>query len=669
MPVQINITDKDIAYAEGILLAESHHFDDERRKFIKNLETIDLQAVPGSGKTTVLLAKLLILEKHLPFEDGSGVLVISHTNAAVDEIKNRIAKLCPKLFSYPNFVGTIQSFVDLFLAIPYYANTYREKPYRIDNEIYDEKVKKYYDNLQPYGIKRWLDRKSDPLIFLQKIRFDNDKNLIPALNKSKEKFELKDNTKSTYQSLIKMKEDLLKWGYLHFDDAYFLANTYLRKYTQIKNLLRIRFRYVFVDEMQDMDNHQYDLLENIFYNNGNSFSIYQRIGDKNQAIFNGSAKLDDIWKERKSVLEMKGSYRLTDNVANIVKFFGLDFIDIEGRNRNSNGSEIKPHLIVFDEQSKQNVVPEFAKLIIQLQSENKIPQNPEYPCKAIAWRKDRLEDGKLGLNNYWDNFKDNHHKPKEDYSCLESYLLYYDRNKGTLESIRKNILNALLRILRYENVLDDKEKIYTKRKLLSVLKEKNDDEYENLKLHLYQWSMGVIKGKKGHALSEIIDYIPEFLDIFGKSIDECKDFIEKAEIDEQIPATRDHTYSTKNNIFEKDGIKIEVTTVHSAKGQTHTATLYMESYYYQDGRGDNVKSYESQRLLEQIKGNKIENMNDRGKQSTKMVYVGFSRPTHLLCFAVHKDRFREDDFKDKWEITDITEYVEGSDLPLTHVRA
>lgn len=655
MPVQINITDKDIAYAEGILLSESHHFDNEERKFIKNLETIDLQAVPGSGKTTVLLAKLLILEKHLPFDDGSGVLVISHTNAAVDEIKNRIAKFCPKMFSYPNFVGTIQSFVDLFLAIPYYANTYKKKPYRIDNEIYDEKVKKYYDNLPQYGMKSWVDRKSDPLIFLQKIRFDNDKNLIPKIGKSKKDFELKNNTKPTYQSLTKMKEDLLEWGYLHFDDAYFLANIYLRKFTQIKNLLQHRFRYVFVDEMQDMDKHQYDLLENIFYNNGNSLSSYQRIGDKNQAIFNGSAKLDDIWEERKTVLEMKGSYRLTDKVANIVKYFGLDFINIEGKNRNSNDSEIKPHIIVFDEQSKQNVIPEFAKLIIRLQSENKIPQSPEYPCKAIAWRKDKLENGKLGLNNYWDNFKDNHHKPKEDYSCLESYLFYYDRNKRTLESIRKNILNALLRILRYENVLDDKEKNYTKWKLLSALKERNDDEYENLKLHLYQWSMGIIKGKKDTVLSEIIDYIPEFLDIFGKSIDECKDFIEKSEIDEQMPTTRDHTYLTKNNIFEKDGIKIEVTTVHSAKGQTHTATLYMESYYYQDGKGKNAKSYESQRLLEQIKGNKIENMNNRGKQSAKMVYVGFSRATHLLCFAVHKDRFGENDFKDKWEITDITE--------------
>lgn len=27
------------------------------------------------------------------------------------------------------------------------------------------------------------------------------------------------------------------------------------------------------------------------------------------------------------------------------------------------------------------------------------------------------------------------------------------------------------------------------------------------------------------------------------------------------------------------------------------------------------------------------------KQSAKMAYVGFSRPTDLLCIAIHKDRF------------------------------
>jgi len=73
-PEKIQVTDEDIKYTEKILLEEREYFDDERIAFIKNFEPIDLQAVPGSGKTTALLAKLLILERHLPFKDGSGIL-------------------------------------------------------------------------------------------------------------------------------------------------------------------------------------------------------------------------------------------------------------------------------------------------------------------------------------------------------------------------------------------------------------------------------------------------------------------------------------------------------------------------------------------------------------------------------------------------------------------
>ena len=39
-----------------------------------------------------------------------------------------------------------------------------------------------------------------------------------------------------------------------------------------------------------------------------------------------------------------------------------------------------------------------------------------------------------------------------------------------------------------------------------------------------------------------------------------------------------------------------------------------------------------------------------------MVYVGFSRPTNLLCVAIHKDRFDRylsEINKDIWEIKEI----------------
>lgn len=78
--------DKYIVQAESILL-NGATFNDERKVFIRNLETCDLLAVPGSGKTTALLAKLYCIAQNIPFEDGSGILILSHTNKAIEEIE------------------------------------------------------------------------------------------------------------------------------------------------------------------------------------------------------------------------------------------------------------------------------------------------------------------------------------------------------------------------------------------------------------------------------------------------------------------------------------------------------------------------------------------------------------------------------------------------------
>jgi ATP-dependent DNA helicase UvrD/PcrA len=510
-------------------------------------------------------------------------------------------------------------------------------------ESYNEKIDDYYNNMPYSGAKSWLERKNDPLSFLKKMRFDTELNLVEGLNG---KISLKSaNSSPTYKVFKTMKKNLLKWGYLHFDDAYFLANRYFKKFPRIINLIQKRFSYVFVDEMQDMDKHQYDLLEETFFQNGDSFSNYQRIGDTNQAIFSGIVKLDEIWKARDTVLKLKGSYRLTQEVANIVKPFGLESIDIEGRFQNPTGSDIKPIVLVFNDESITNVIPEFAESIRQLIGEGKLPDDPLNTYKAIAWVKNKPEVEMIGLTDYWNNFDDNDHRPKEDYSCMESYLLHYDKDKKTLESIRKNILSALLRILRYEDILIDGRN-YTKRKLLSFLKEENEAQYERLKLLLYQWSINVIRERKNEVYSELKEYASEFLDIFGKPIDKSRDFIETAESGGHvIPATVSRRVNN-DNVFENDGIKIELTTIHAVKGQTHTATLYLETFYQ--------KKYESDRLIEQFKGNNFSGTGTHDKQSTKMAYVGLSRPSHLLCLAVHENRFQSDVFEDKWQIVDIT---------------
>ena len=670
MLLEINITDDEILYAERVLLPEGKEFDDERRTFIRNLNTIDLQAVPGSGKTTALLAKLLILERKLPFADGSGILVISHTNAAIDEIKEKIQKHCPKLFSYPNFIGTIQSFVDSFLAIPFYNSKFKRKPNRIDNEIYDEAVIKYLRlNLRDFTVQEQKNAKyfliGNNCQFTFRLGYQNNETkLISSINGSELQItkprrgrnwqDFSDNDKNRIREwLIKFKYSIMqKEGSLHFDDAYFLADVYLDKNPAIKTILQKRFPFVFVDEMQDMDTHQYNLLEKIFYDNENCTSKIQRIGDKNQAIYN-SVKATDVWTDRAEILRLNGSQRLSQPIADVVKRFALHrdaTFDIVGLYE----CNIKPHLLVFENDNIGNIIPCFAQIV----KENGL-ENLEKPIKVVCWNTDWKEDevsrndaAKLRLEDYHKGFKKEKGKPKQDYGNLKSYLLYFEK-KQTLEPLRKNILNAFLKILRLENVNTTDERHYTKKKLIDFIHEKDVQKYDEFNLSLYNWSIGIIREKTNEVWIEIKAYIPTLLAMFEKTISASSDFINNDNA--EIPAENAEILTT--NYYKEDGLEIEITSIHAVKGQTHCATLYLESYFQKDGNGANAKSYESQRLSQQFLGTQIRStVGARIKQSAKMAYVGFSRPTDLLCVAVHKNRFDNllsEINRDEWEIIEV----------------
>lgn len=658
---EIKINDNDIAYAELTLFDKEGAFDDEkreRRAFIKNLETIDLQAVPGSGKTTTLLAKLIILGKHLPFEDGSGILVISHTNAAIDEIKNKIGVHCPKIFTYPNFVGTIQSFVDQFLAIPYYSQRFGRRPHRIDDDIYEENV---YSPHEAYAWLRNNPYQKDKVLY--KSRLNENEELVFGFNYPGS-FPLRIKTSDTYQSLLKMKQELREKGFLCFDDAYILAKKAIETYPILKLLLQKRFHYVFVDEMQDMDSHQYNLLEQLFFNDGNGFSIYQRIGDKNQAIFSGEVKIEDIWTTRNTTFQITGSRRLSPSIAKAVQSFGLISQEICGCNdKNKDGVEnnIPPHAILFDDDSVKDVIPKFCELVKKYKDEGKIPQNHKYPFKAIAWRSGK--DGKFGLKNYWEQYEPLATKSQNDHPCLKSYILFANKNKShgnSLRDIHKSIVGALLKILRLEGVINpDSNKYFTAASLNKHLKEQHVKLYERFRLRIYGWCLDVYRGHIEKAYQEMKQAIPKILKFcFNIELDKAINFVNSDECCVTGATSKNaKKIEAKDNVYKckKTNIEVEIGTVHSVKGRTNTATLYMESYYEKDGRGVNAKSYESQRLANQFKGENINsNAGKRTKQSAKMVYVGFSRPTHLLCFAVHKARCDENIFiANGWQISKV----------------
>ena len=132
--------------------------------------------------------------------------------------------------------------------------------------------------------------------------------------------------------------------------------------------------------------------------------------------------------------------------------------------------------------------------------------------------------------------------------------------------------------------------------MINYLSESYEDEYVSLKRHLFEWSIDIIRGKTDEVYNSIKTYIPNLLSVFEKDISYSRDFI-NATITQPIEEVITEQL-TKDNIINYDGFDIEVSTVHSVKGQTHTATLYLETSYQ---NGNNT--YETQRLSSQLKHN------------------------------------------------------------------
>jgi hypothetical protein len=285
-------------------------------------------------------------------------------------------------------------------------------------------------------------------------------------------------------------------------------------------------------------------------------------------------------------------------------------------------------------------------------NEEKLPNFGRKPIKAIAWNVNWKEDeasrsdtSKLRLEDYFTSFDINTNRPKIDYNCLKEYLIYSPKDTNTLAPVRKNILNAFIKILRIENIKDNSSNnpmFYTTRRLLDKLKDENEELYTKFKLKLYQWSVGVVEGDIDNVLVNVKSFVPELLEFFECSVKNCQRFI----TDEDIREIEDIEIIAQSNSYYEDGFEIDVASVHSVKGQTHCATLYLESYYH---------DYESKKLKNFFLGGEIDLGKRRQVEASKMMYVGFSRPMDLLCFAVHEDRLNDlrESLKDEWEIIDI----------------
>jgi len=263
-----------------------------------------LLAVPGSGKTTVLVNRL----GYMIYECGiapENILTITYTDAATKDMKQRFAKKFGNQYSERVEFRTINGISQKILM--FYGRQIGQKPY----DIIDKKVQaSLFKNIYKHVTKKFategdIKNIETGINYVKNMRLSDEQ-----ISKLKTDVDGFSDIYNLYQS------ELRKMKLMDYDDQMVYALMILQKYSEVLQYFRNLYKYICVDEAQDTSKIQHDLIELLAGENGNLFMV----GDEDQSIFGFRAAypeaLVSFEKRRKDarVLLMESNYRSNEEI-------------------------------------------------------------------------------------------------------------------------------------------------------------------------------------------------------------------------------------------------------------------------------------------------------------------------------------------------------------------
>ncbi len=257
----------------------------ERQDYLDARKYTILLACPGSGKTTCIVQKLKTITRECEQtrSRGVGVLCLSFTNKACEEIKQKYRELHGENLKYPHEVCTIDSFVTRYILMPFWClyKNIGQKPSVINEKEISRSI--YYrrnDDGREVLLKQFLRFGPDVHIYKPE-----DLTLSEAgykfIGKSYNKMVLADAEKDLSDYSKKVWEYRIGKGILNSTDTLWVGKYIIEHNPEIAQTLAQRFPYIVVDEAQDTSKWQFDIFEKL--RNGGVENM-EFVGDLNQSI-------------------------------------------------------------------------------------------------------------------------------------------------------------------------------------------------------------------------------------------------------------------------------------------------------------------------------------------------------------------------------------------------
>jgi ATP-dependent DNA helicase UvrD/PcrA len=640
------VTNEDISWVTRLLkLPDDAFFGkdrmDPRQEVLRSMTHIDVAACPGSGKTTLLVAKLAILAEKWRYRTR-GICVLSHTNVARNEIESRLGNTTTgrRLLSYPHYIGTIHGFVNEFLAIPWL----RSQGYPIKMIDTDICLKRRWHALpiatqtglekNHYGPSVLAIKSSD--FSVGKVRWGKGYLGIDT---------------STYKIIRDTCRQSTTEGYLCYDEMFTWARDLMDHVTGVTEVVRDRFPLLFIDEGQDNSEEQSTILHRIFID-GNGAVIRQRFGDGNQAIFDSMGAKEattDKFPDSTVKKELPNSHRFGQKIADLADPLGLVPYVLKGQGPQtslaSGVSEGQHTIFLLAEDRASRVLDAYAELLLKTFSAQELREGTFVAVGQIHRPPDQKEPHKIPrhIGDYWPDYDPELTRPDPKPQTFVQYVFAgMTRAKASGEaypSVEK-IAEGILRLARIiEGTKDFPHRRHNHQYVLELLEGSTDirGSYEDLIVRFAVKREAPTKETWNDHWCVVVRKIAETIADLPTSSPGINGFLDWK--DEPggpktlhgVPRSRDNIYRYPH---DDPKVHIHVGSIHSVKGQTHTATLILETFWQKH----NLDS-----LAPWLDGSNSGGQSDGVQQQVrlKLHYVAMTRPAHLLCLAMKRNTFED----------------------------
>lgn len=643
-----DITDDDIEWASELLGLDP--VDAPRREFLKSRSTVDLSACPGSGKTTLIVAKLAILSRKWPHRT-KGICVLSHTNVAREQIEHRLGRTVvgQRLLSYPHFIDTIHGFVNRFLALPWLNSNSQSSP-TIDDDV-TTAFRRSFLGSDYHTVHGFLSKKHSSFDKLRicgrDLSFDLNGKKFPAQPSA-----------PSYQHAKRAIEAAARAGYFCYDEMFVWADALLEDYDQIPVWLAHRFPLVFLDEMQDTFERQATFMNRIFPR-ASGKTVVQRVGDSNQTIFDDApdpeaTKLDSFPDEERSIV-IPNSYRFGKEIAAFASPFAVYPVGTEGLTGiGPKGAGIPSQqgghaVFVFPGNSTDGVLDVYGRHALSV-------LGPELAGKGLvtAVGHTHRDDPKVSaghdhypksVGHYWNGYSVEIARKDPNPSTLVQYVRAAQALTADGDSLSPSVEKIASGILRLARSIGDigelKRKVSAHRVIVGKLENAPDmlSAYRDI-VRILLVNRATLSEDNWSEISECMALVSVALCDGDTDMNKAQQFLDWPQDNPSLqPLSESQKGTSTPNVYRVQGnsgsIDIRLGSIHSVKGQTHLATLLLSTYWH---------DHSAVNMMPWLTGKKT-NREDAGKRDIQRLlhtYVAMTRPSHLICvaaprFALGKD--------------------------------